>query len=53
MKLYDIVFSPTGGTKKVADCLTGALDGEVSTVDLTDSCLLYTSCQRADQAIFD
>ena len=37
MKLYDIVFSPTGGTKKVADCLTGALEGEVTTVDLTDS----------------
>ena len=37
MKLYDIVFSPTGGTKQVADCLTGALDGETTTVDLTDS----------------
>lgn len=37
MKLYDIVFSPTGGTKKVADYLVGALEGEVTTVDLTDS----------------
>lgn len=37
MKLYDIVFSPTGGTKKVADCLTGALKGDITTVDLTDS----------------
>lgn len=37
MKLYNIVFSPTGGTKKVADYLTGALEGEVTTVDLTDS----------------
>lgn len=37
MKLYDIVFSPTGGTKKAADCLTGALEGDVTTVDLTDS----------------
>lgn len=37
MKLYNIVFSPTGGTKKVADCLTGALEGDVITVDLTDS----------------
>ena len=37
MKLYDIVFSPTGGTKKVADYLTDALEGEVTTVDLTDS----------------
>lgn len=37
MKLYNIVFSPTGGTKKVADYLTGALNGDVTTVDLTDS----------------
>jgi ferredoxin len=37
MKLYDIVFSPTGGTQKVANCLIGALGGEVTTVDLTDS----------------
>lgn len=37
MKLYDIVFSPTGGTKKVAECLTGVLEGEVTTVDLADS----------------
>ncbi len=37
MKLYDIVFSPTGGTQKVSDILTGALEGEVSTVDLSDS----------------
>ena len=37
MKLYNIIFSPTGGTKKVADCLTGALEGDVTTIDLTDS----------------
>lgn len=37
MKLYDIVFSPTGGTQKVATLLTGALEGEVTHVDLTDS----------------
>lgn len=37
MKLYSIVFSPTGGTKKAAALLTGALDGEVISVDLTDS----------------
>ena len=43
MKLYNIVFSPTGGTKKVADYLTGALEGEVTTVDLTDSKLDFDS----------
>lgn len=37
MKLYDIVFSPTGGTKKVATYITEALEGEVTRVDLTDS----------------
>lgn len=37
MKLYNIVFSPTGGTKKVADHVLTALDGEIVTVDLTDS----------------
>lgn len=37
MKLYDIVFSPTGGTKKVATLLTDALEGEVTCIDLTDS----------------
>ena len=37
MKLYNIVFSPTGGTKKVSALLTGTLDGEIITVDLTDS----------------
>ena len=37
MKLYNIVFSPTGGTKKVSALLTDALDGEGTFVDLTDS----------------
>lgn len=37
MKLYNIVFSPTGGTQKVAAALTDALGGEVTRVDLTDS----------------
>lgn len=37
MKIYDIVFSPTGGTQKVSRLLTDALEGEVIHVDLTDS----------------
>ena len=32
--LYNIYFSPTGGTKKVADILAGNLDGEVCVVDI-------------------
>ena len=37
MKLYNIVFSPTGGTEKAAALLTKALGGEAAAVDLTDS----------------
>lgn len=37
MKLYNIVFSPTGGTQKAAALLTKALGGEATPVDLTDS----------------
>lgn len=37
MKLYEVIFSPTGGTQKVADLLTKALGGEYTAVDLTDS----------------
>lgn len=36
MKVYEIVFSPTGGTKKCADALSGAL-GDVEYVDLCDA----------------
>ena len=53
MKLYDIVFSPTGGTKKVADDLIGALEGDATTVDLTDSKQNFQTVQlnREDVAI--
>ncbi|MGI6008042.1 MAG: 4Fe-4S binding protein [Ruminococcus sp.] len=37
MKLYGICFSPTGGTKKTADMLAEGLNGEIQSVDLTDS----------------
>lgn len=37
MKLYNIVFSPTGGTQKVAALLAKALGGEATPLDLTDS----------------
>lgn len=36
MQIYEICFSPTGGTKKAADCLAGALGGPVTALDLTD-----------------
>ena len=37
MKLYNIVFSPTGGTQKVSALLTNTLKGEVTPIALTDS----------------
>lgn len=36
MGLFNITFSPTGGTKKVADILARALDNEVADVDFCD-----------------
>lgn len=36
MKLYNIVFSPTGGTQKAATLLTKAVGGEEVAIDLTD-----------------
>lgn len=37
MKVFDIVFSPTGGTEKVSNYIANALEGETVAVDLTDS----------------
>lgn len=37
MNITELYFSPTGGTRKAADILTSALNGEVQTVDLCDS----------------
>lgn len=36
MTVYDIIFSPTGGTKKVSDLFTKAFCGQSSPIDLTD-----------------
>lgn len=36
MSVYDITFSPTGGTKRVSDLFTDAFCGQGSHIDLTD-----------------
>lgn len=36
MHTYQITFSPTGGTKRVADILTGRLADATETIDLCD-----------------
>ncbi|GFI42695.1 hypothetical protein IMSAGC018_00358 [Lachnospiraceae bacterium] len=43
MKLYEIVFSPTGGTKKVADMIVDRFRLESSYIDLTDNFTDFTS----------
>lgn len=42
MKLIQIVFSPTGGTRKVADILTEKWTGEVIRIDLSDGNLVVS-----------
>ena len=37
MHLYEISFSPTGGTQKVADSLAAALSQDIHPIDLTES----------------
>ena len=37
MKVFDIVFSPTGGTEKASGYIANTLEGETVAVDLTDS----------------
>ncbi len=37
MNIIQIVFSPTGGTQKVADIITGEWSGTVQEIDLSDS----------------
>ena len=36
MNIYEITFSPTGGTKKVADCLATELSREIKCIDLSN-----------------
>ena len=35
MAVYEIVFSPTGGTQKVADCVTDVLSEDKKFIDLS------------------
>lgn len=49
MKIYQIAFSPTGGTKKISEILTNALDGEVVQVDMTNSKTDYHSVELTQE----
>lgn len=43
MSVFEIVFSPTGGTQKVSGLVAGALGKNTVTVDLTDSGLDFNA----------
>ncbi len=51
MKLYEITFSPTGGTKKAAALLSQNLCGEPAEIDLTDQNMNFeTICLEPEAA---
>lgn len=45
MNIVQIVFSPTGGTQKVADALTEQLGTTVRHIDLSDAGVDFSSVQ--------
>lgn len=45
MKFYEIVFSPTGGTKRVSDILMSSVKGEKDKISLLDKNADYGACE--------
>ncbi len=45
MKVVEIVFSPTGGTKKVADIISRKWSGNIVKIDLSDFKTDFTKCE--------
>ena len=50
MELYEICFSPTGGTKKAADILAKELAQDIRPVDLTDYSTDFSSISLEENA---
>lgn len=48
MRFAQLLFSPTGGTQKVAEAITEAWETEVETVDLTDPAFPPAAFQDGD-----
>ena len=44
MSVVEIIFSPTGGTEKVAQIIAGKLDENIKRIDLSDSKADFTKC---------
>ena len=51
MKLYEICFSPTGGTKKAADMLANGLADDPQFIDLTDSKAPFSNVALEDNDV--
>lgn len=51
MNIVQVVFSPTGGTQRVADILTEGLGEPVRKIDLTDLGLQTTCLEKEDVAV--
>lgn len=51
MRIYKILFSPTGGTKKVADTLCEELGTEIETIDLSEQSFKGCSLPEAGIAV--
>lgn len=51
MSVFEIVFSPTGGTQKVSGLVAGALDKNTVTVDLTDNGLDFSAVSMTEDDV--
>lgn len=51
MKLYELTFSPTGGTRKAADLLMAAWEGQPIPVDLTDHAVPFSQLSLAGEDV--
>lgn len=51
MNVFEIVFSPTGGTRKVSGLVAGALGKNTVTVDLTDSGLDFSAVTMTEDDV--
>ncbi len=51
MRYYQILFSPTGGTKKVADAVISGMSDEFCMIDLTDRALDFSVIQLTSEDI--
>lgn len=51
MRLFKIIFSPTGGTEKAAEAIASRFNGEIETVDLTNADTDFYSMQISGEDI--